>query len=76
MAYNGWSNRETWLVNLWFEEWFEQYKRDGFELTPQFIKSTIEEYVDSFEIGSSFITDMINLSGIDWNQLSEAYKDI
>jgi hypothetical protein len=30
-TYNGWSNRETWLVNLWYDDSFGDYIRSDVE---------------------------------------------
>jgi len=60
-GYNGWANRETWLVNLWFNP---ETKSDI-----DYIESVLEE--DFYEkMGTSNIyTDMINFNIIDWNEL-------
>jgi len=51
MSYNGWSNRETWLVNLWFEpESLEDL---------DMIKYSLEDDYDSIQ--NSCLKDMINL---------------
>jgi|TARA_R100000149_G_C5868295_1_gene132669 hypothetical protein len=66
---NGWKNRETWLVNLWFE--FE----DKIELDE--IRETIEDQLD--EIRRSIPEYMVDMLGvnfvvdeIDWNQLASS----
>lgn len=69
MSYNGWSNRETWLVNLHFEL---NSKTDLI-----MAKETIEEWFDkladpSREGYNAFIWDYIDPSLIDWRELEEA----
>ena len=65
MPYNGWSNRETWLVNVWFNP---ESKEDV-----QSAKEYIEGQYD--EIPDGPLKDMINLSGIDWDELESAFSD-
>lgn len=65
MSYNGWSNRETWLVNLWFEpESLEDL---------DMIKYSLEDDYDSIQ--NSCLKDMINLSSIDWRELEEHIEE-
>ena len=39
---NGWKNRETWLVNLWFGDNFAMDADDGVEITTDYIRETVE----------------------------------
>lgn len=65
MVYNGWSNRETWLVNVWFNP----ESRDDVE----FARSIIDEQYDSIPDG--VIKDMINIDAINWNELMDHFED-
>lgn len=56
--YNGWSNRETWLVNLHFEI----NSQSDFE----YAKEQIQEWYDNLD---SFMQDYVDLSLIDWDEL-------
>lgn len=63
--YNGWTNRETWLVNLHFDP-----------LTREdliWIKDLAEQEVDDIE--SAFIKDLIDLSRINWRELEEHVQE-
>ena len=66
---NGWRNRETWLVNLWFEP---QTKED-IEYLKDNIKDEFESFIEDFH-SSGFIKDMICFQCIDWQQLSDAME--
>ncbi len=72
-TYNGWTNRETWLVNLWFGDYFEEQAMERV-VTPKFIKAEVEGYVSHCNITSGFINDLIDLSVIDYEELAEHYK--
>ena len=65
MLYNGWSNRETWLVNVWFDP---ESKEDV-----QLARSVIEERYDAMENG--VLKDMISINSIDWNELESHFDD-
>lgn len=58
---NGWTNRATWLVNVWFEP---QTKCDV-----QYAKDTIEETVDSLQ--PEWLRDFLIVDEINWDELRE-----
>lgn len=62
--YNGWTNRETWLVNVWFEP---VTKYDVFEA-----QDVLEQQHD--EMPNGLLKDMLDLSLINWNELQSACK--
>ncbi len=65
MSYNGWSNYETWLVNVWYNP---ESKEDV-----QYAKDTLEEQYDSIPDGP--LKDMINLDAINWKELESHFED-
>ena len=67
MTYNGWRNRETWLVNVWFNP---VTKSDI-----DYIKDYIEEEYYENETFKGFWQDMIDINCIDWDRLREAMED-
>jgi hypothetical protein len=70
---NGWKNRETWLVNLWFGDNFAMDADDGIEITADYIRETVESYVDELVPASSFIADMMDLGAINYDELAAHY---
>jgi|688.fasta_scaffold05366_28 hypothetical protein len=75
MAYNGWTNRETWLVNLWFGEDIETIATDN-KVTAECIKNLVEEHVSNCKITSLFILDMLDLSCINYEELANCYAEV
>lgn len=59
-GYNGWRNRETWLINIHFNP---ETKSDI-----EFIKEQVEEMKSGLNI---FLQDMIDFECIDWEELEE-----
>ena len=63
-TYNGWTNRATWLVNVWFE--------------PQSIadvdaaKEAIEEAADAMP---DYMRDFLCTDEINWDELSEHFEE-
>jgi len=79
-SYNGWTNRETWLVNIWFMDQLEAELKDIDSQgdRARYIKDYIEDYIDNFNINNSdieidygFITDLIDISKINWHELAD-----
>ena len=59
-SYNGWRNRETWLVNLWFSDQWET------AADVQATREYIEEFIDCLPY---WVKDFIYSDRIDWEEL-------
>ena len=89
LKYNGWTNYETWLTNLHFDNFdFEevmdifddcQDKGDMLNRIEEYIKDYVEEFVEQFRTDSRnlFIDDLINaaLGEVDYRDIAEHYID-
>ena len=90
LKHNGWTNYETWLCNLWFDNFDFTNMMDMFDnceascdvldIIEDYIKEHVEEYVEySLSPGDQhgFIHDMLNaaISEIDWRDIAEHYVD-
>ena len=88
--YNGWTNYETWLCNMWFNNFYFTDMMDMFDncedncdvldIIENYIKEHVEEYVEySLPHGGihGFMHDMLNaaISEIDWRDIAEHYVD-
>ena len=77
-GYNGWKNKETWLVNLWLGDTFDAMKEDGKQITADVIENIVQEcigYIDDKSVQNGFLSDMLNcaLGEIDYREISELY---
>lgn len=70
--YNGWTNRETWLVNLHFGDYFQEVAQDGQQLMSDYIEETVWDLFDEANI-PPFFQDMINLGAVNWRELAKHY---
>ena len=41
--YNGWTNKETWLIHIYFGGMFESMAADGIDVTPELIEQFLME---------------------------------
>jgi hypothetical protein len=80
MQYNGWKNRETWLVNLWYMGDMPEYfaEMDQFHVEPNELEETVRYIAEECEALSQLkpglLSDFINgcWAHVDWRELAES----
>lgn len=79
--YNGWTNRSTWLVNLWIdnEQSTYEYKRQHLlgRVEPVTVKwaQMVGEFFLTATIASKAVTDDgCDLSEIDWGDIAQSWE--
>jgi hypothetical protein len=76
--YNGWTNYETWLVNMWFGDCFVSMQEDGVDTSAEALESFVMEMLDSdgHLPENGFVADIMNaaLREIDWEDLASHYE--
>jgi hypothetical protein len=74
---NGWRNAATWTVNLWFGDSWAMMADEGDEITAEYCRDTVEDYVrDAIGEDNGFIWDMLDLRSVDWDALAEHHAPI
>jgi len=75
--YNGWTNYETWLVNMWFGDCFAAMQEDTGNMSADALEDFVMEMLESEgnipQYG--FAADIMNaaLREVDWDELAEHY---
>lgn len=64
-TYNGWTNRATWLVDVWGNP---ESRADV-----QSLRDMLEEQVN--ELPDGILKDIIDLSEINWDELESRFDD-
>lgn len=64
-TYNGWTNRATWLVNLWGNP----ESREDVHM----LRGDLEAQYD--EMPNGILKDMLDLSEINWEELESHFED-
>ncbi len=78
MSYNGWKNKETWLVNLWLGDTMTTLHETWGDLTADDIEQQVEVFVEECSGDmNGFVTDLLNcaLGEIDYHELAEHYEE-
>ena len=89
--YNGWTNYETWLVNLWYDDFFnddaqriyDEAEADKYstrkEVATQSLADYIEETVKEFSNipDTGLVADLLGaaFSDVNWYEIAEHYID-
>jgi hypothetical protein len=77
--FNGWENRETWLVNVYFGDSFYTYMEeqgehgiyDKYEIAimyKEYVENLLEEEMENL---NQFLNDYIDFGYINWQELAE-----
>ena len=79
-TYNGWTNKETWLVNLWIGDSLTMDQEAGCEITAAYIEQVVDEMASALLDGpdaNGFMTDLFNcaLCEIDYDELASHYEE-
>ena len=70
--YNGWTNRNTWLMNLHFGEIIREEIQEDAATTSEMIENFISDLLNE-DIANvpMFISDFIDMSEINWGEIWE-----
>jgi hypothetical protein len=80
---NGWRNAATWTVNLWFGDHFTAATEDGIDVTAEYCRQMVDDYVEMIlnsasisqhDAAAGFIWDMLDLNSVDWDELASHHE--
>ena len=80
MEYNGWTNKETWLVNIWYMDSMPEYFSDMecFHVEPSELEESVRYIAEESEalsqLPAGLLSDFINdsWSAVNWHELAES----
>lgn len=78
MSYNGWTNKETWLVNLWVGDLLAEMKQDGADLEEDWIEDYVCELLatDNSTVEGGFTSDLLScaIGEVNWKEILESLE--
>ena len=78
MSYNGWTNKETWLVNLWHGDSLAEMQEAGEEITAYYAQRMVTDWLDDTRHKlDGFTNDMLNsaMVSVNWEEIASHYKN-
>lgn len=75
MSYNGWTNKETWLVDLWLGDYLADLQSEGESVSAGFVREVLDEYLSGNVIGG-LTEDLIQcvLGEINFHEIASHYQ--
>ena len=74
--YNGWTNRNTWLIGLHFGDLLRDYAEDGYIITPDAVQSIFVDYFEMFTKDvDPVIMDFMDISEINWKEIADHWGE-
>jgi len=78
-TYNGWTNSETWLVNLWIGDLLAEMQDDGEEVSADYVEQLVDEMVSAAteEDANGLVTDLLYgaVREINFHEIASHYQD-
>ena len=79
MSYNGWTNRATWLVNLWVGDSLFDLAQEDVPLDAGEVENIVIEMLslDGATVENGLTADLLNyaLGEVDWRELAQAANE-
>ena len=74
-TYHGWTNYETWMVGLWFNDGFD--KHSASELEADDYRDWVWDYLEDNTELTGFVADVVMgfMASVNWAELADHVRD-
>jgi len=70
--YNGWTNRNTWLINLWFGDIIREQLEEDAATSAEMVEGMVMDCIyEEISLYSLMLRDFCDFDGINWNEIWE-----
>ena len=70
--YNGWTNRNTWLINLWFGDIIREELEEDAATSAEMLEGMIMDIIhEEIKLCSLMLRDFVDFDGINWGEIWE-----
>ena len=76
-TYNGWTNWETWNLNLWMDEMLNDMHNDGVDITADYVKEWVQEEFDRLDPKNGMLKDLLQgaIEAVNFHEIASRYQD-
>ena len=76
--YNGWTNRETWLANLWLDQYITSIQHEGLRVMPDDLEAYVDTLYDAAHDSlNGLFADMLcdSLREVNYQEIADAANE-
>ncbi len=76
MSYEGWENKETWLVTVWLGDDLRAHADEGEPLTADYIEALVDDLWSEIDCDNGLMFDLLStaMGEINYGELEQHYK--
>jgi hypothetical protein len=77
MSFNGWTNKETWLVNLWLADSLTTDAGSSMEIDAAWVREVAEDVISGTISDFGLASDLLEmaLANVNWEELASHYQE-
>jgi hypothetical protein len=76
MKYNGWTNKETWLVNLWLADSLVTDSESSMDIDSYWVREIAEDVISGTISDFGLASDLLEmaLANVNWEEIASHYQ--
>jgi hypothetical protein len=76
MKYNGWTNKETWLVNLWLADSLVTDSESSMDIDSHWVREVAQDMIDGPISDFGLVKDLFDcaFARVNWEEIASHYQ--